>query len=316
MARYLILMAAFYLLSDRVLIDDQYDSIIMTVSDGALYLLIFTMGLRLGANDEVVSKLGEVGLQGLLTVFMAFLGSVGMAWLFKKIFRMDPGKGRKGDRSDLEQPKEERGAEFTATAVIFSIVVTGLMAGHFIVSGRIENMDAFQDTAGNLIDIFLCILLASVGYGLGREGHILDKFRAIGLKALVLPAAIMSGTAIMGLVYGLIGPLGLRESLAVFMGMGWYGLAPALIMKAGYVTASAVSFLHNIFREVFSMLLIPAVATHLGFFEAASLPGSTGMDCCLPTIRKCTNNNTVIISLVSGIICSFSVPLLVPVILG
>ena len=190
-----------------------------------------------------------------------------------------------------------------------------MLAGHFIVPEMIVEPDEFQEDAGTMIDICLCILLAGVGYGLGIEGNILGKIRSIGFRVLGLPIAIMSGTAIMGLAYGVYGPLTVRESLAIFMGMGWYGLAPAIILNAGHATASAISFLHNIFREVLSMLIIPIVAQKIGYFEAASLPGSTGMDCCLPSVKKYTNGEVAIMSLISGIVCSMAVTVLVPVII-
>jgi uncharacterized membrane protein YbjE (DUF340 family) len=63
------------------------------------------------------------------------------------------------------------------------------------------------------------------------------------------------------------------------------------------------------------MLIIPVVAQKIGYFEAASLPGSTGMDCCLPSVKKYTNGEVAIMSLISGIVCSMAVTVLVPIII-
>ena len=287
MLKYMVIMAVFYILSDKVVKGD-YGKPVQSFSDMALYTLVFIMGMRIGANEEVVSRLGSVGLQALATTFLAFFGSIGMAFLVRTL---------------------------KSTVIIFSLVAIGMACGHFIVPEMIVDPDEFQEDAGTMIDICLCILLAGVGYGLGIEGNIFGKIRSIGFRVLGLPIAIMSGTAVMGLAYGVYGPLSIKESLAVFMGMGWYGMAPAIILNAGHATASAVSFLHNIFREVLSMLLIPIVAQRIGYFEAASLPGSTGMDCCLPAVKKYTNGEVAIMSLISGIICSMAVTVLVPIII-
>ena len=316
MLKYMVIMAAFYILSDKVVKGD-YGKPVQTFSDMALYTLVFIMGMRIGANEEVVSRLGSVGLQALATTFLAFFGSIGMAFLVRTFMMLDRrGLGAKHIRSDVETAEEGTGLNsLKSTVIIFSLVAVGMACGHFIVPEMIVDPDEFQEDAGTMIDICLCILLAGVGYGLGIEGNIFGKIRSIGFRVLGLPIAIMSGTAVMGLAYGVYGPLSIKESLAVFMGMGWYGMAPAIILNAGHATASAVSFLHNIFREVLSMLLIPVVAQRIGYFEAASLPGSTGMDCCLPAVKKYTNGEVAIMSLISGIICSMAVTVLVPIII-
>lgn len=316
MLKYMAIMAVFYILSDKVIKADLAGPM-QTFSDMALYALVFIMGMRIGANEEVISKLGSVGLQALATTFLAFFGSVFMAFLVRSFMMLDrQGLGKKHIRTESETGTEVSGANgLKSTAIIFSLVALGMLAGHFIVPEMIVEPEEFQEDAGTMIDICLCILLAGVGYGLGIEGNILGKIRSIGFRVLGLPVAIMSGTAIMGLAYGVYGPLTIRESLAIFMGMGWYGLAPAIILNAGHATASAISFLHNIFREVLSMLIIPIVAQKIGYFEAASLPGSTGMDCCLPSVKKYTNGEVAIMSLISGIVCSMAVTVLVPVII-
>jgi uncharacterized membrane protein YbjE (DUF340 family) len=227
-------------------------------------------------------------------------------------------KGLGKNRLKIDENAEEKAegnSSLKSTVIIFSLVVGGMAIGHFNLPSFIDDMDSYQENAGKAIDIFLCILLAGVGYSLGIEGNIWGRIRSIGFRVLGLPVAIISGTAIMGFCYGVYSPMSIKESLAIFMGMGWYGLAPAIIMNAGYATASAISFLHNIFREVLSMLLIPIVASRIGYFEAASLPAATGMDCCLPAVKKYTNADVAVMSLISGIICSGAVTVLVPLII-
>ncbi len=320
MLKYLAIMIVFYLVADR-LVKGNYDRIVQIISDTAMYLLVFTMGTRIGANEEVISRLGTVGIHAIVSTALAFFGSISMAFFARAFIMLDRHslgeksiKDTVGIDNEADESKESNG--FKATGIILALVAAGMAAGHFVLPQVITDLDGYQDRAGSMIDMFLCILLGGVGYGLGREGEILKKFKAIGFRVFALPIAIISGTAVMGLAYGVYGPLSIKESMAVFMGMGWYGMAPAIIMNTGHVTAAAISFLHNILREVMSMLLIPIVASKIGYFEAASLPAATGMDCCLPAVKRYTNNETAIMSLISGIICSIAVPVLVPLIIG
>ena len=316
MVKYVAIMAVFYILSDKILKKD-YSKPVQKISDLALYLLVFTMGTRIGSNEEVISKLGTVGIHAVVTVFLAFFGSIFMAFLTRAMLMLDRhGLGKKS--LNKTQGTDNEGSQangMKSTIIIFTLVALGMAAGHFLVPQITGDLQAYQDKAGSLIEVFLCILLAGVGYGLGVEGNILGKIRSIGFRVLALPIAVISGTLLMGFAYGVYGPLTIKESMAVFMGMGWYGLAPAIILNAGHATAAAVSFLHNIFREVLSMLLIPIVASKIGYFEAASLPAATGMDCCLPSVKRYTNSEVAIYSLVSGIICSVAVTVLVPLII-
>ena len=87
-------------------------------------------------------------------------------------------------------------------------------------------------------------------------------------------------------------------------------------MENGYVTASAVSFLHNVMRELFSIVLIPAVAKKVGYIETTGMPGAAAMDVCLPIVEKSTRSDIAVYSFVSGVILSILVPILVPAVIG
>ncbi|NBH61178.1 DUF340 domain-containing protein [Anaerotruncus sp. 80] len=83
-----------------------------------------------------------------------------------------------------------------------------------------------------------------------------------------------------------------------------------------FVLVSAVSFMHNVMRELLSMLLIPIVAKNLGFIEAVALPGSSSSDICLPLIVKSTRGGIAVYSFMNGISVSIFVPILVPLCIG
>lgn len=309
----------FYLISAVFVKDPSKFAFTKPFSSAALYILILTMGLRMGANEEVTGNIGTIGLQALIITIMAIAGSMIAAYIASKIMRMNkqgllPGEAEEREEEDSEQ--ETGGSAMKSSMKILFLAALGVFLGYAAVPRLFTDMDTFQNGAADVITVVLYILLACVGFDLGLEGGLGDKMKTIGFRVLVLPFCITVGTLGMGLIYGLIGPFSVRESLAVFAGFGWYSLAPAIIINAGFIKASAVSFLHNVLREVFSFLLIPVVAEKISYYVAIAIPAAPGMDVCIPIVKKCTNSEMVLYSLVSGIITSSEVSILVTLFIG
>ena len=221
------------------------------------------------------------------------------------------------EESPAETAEEEKkGGNSTTIAILVSVVI-GMVFGFFVIRRAFAgNMDTFDSLAGLGIKIGLCLLLIFVGMDLGLEGTVIDNFRKVGLRILVFPAAVIVGTLGGALLCSLFMDLSVKECLAVGAGFGWYTLAPGIIMENGYVTASAVSFLHNVMRELFSIVLIPAVAKKVGYIETTGMPGAAAMDVCLPIVEKSTRSDIAVYSFVSGVILSILVPILVPAVIG
>lgn len=196
------------------------------------------------------------------------------------------------------------------TKAILCSVVCGMAAGYFFLP------DWFIDISGNLLVVGLCVLLFFVGLDIGREGTVAENFKKAGWRVLVFPFTIILGTYAGSLAAGLLLPsLGLRDALAVGSGFGWYTLAP--VMLAEYSTyVSAVSFMHNVMRELFGILLIPIVARKVGYIETISLPGAAAMDVCLPVVEKATRGDIAVYSFISGVVMSIAVPVLVGLVAG
>ena len=64
----------------------------------ALMILIVTLGVNLGANDEVIASLGQIGLAALLITVLAMFGSLLFLTLLRRfVLRLDH-VGLPGDR--------------------------------------------------------------------------------------------------------------------------------------------------------------------------------------------------------------------------
>lgn len=316
-ALYLSIMAACYIFSSLVVKNKEKFAFVSSATGLAIYLLIFVMGLRIGANEEAMSNISAIGGQALITILMALAGSIACAFIIGKLFGLNRYGLRAGsDNIKLEEEDGESGSGLKSSMITLADAILGIAGGYFFIPVIFSDIEFFQSVAGSGIDILLCILLGSVGFDLGLEGNIISKFRSIGLRIFLMPLSIIIGTFAAGIIYGLFSPYSMKESVAIFGGMGWYSFSPVVIMEAGYISASAVSFLHNILREVFSLMFIPLVADKIGYFEAVSMPGSPGMDCCLPSVKRSTNGEMVLYSLFSGILISVLIPVWMPLIIG
>ncbi len=290
----------------------------------ALIALVLLMGMRMGANEEVTSNISTIGLTALMMTVVILIFTVMAVFFTRKLVGMDKyGKMKSGNVTGVEgaqtagEPEEANGGSGSMTLAIVIAVAIGMAIGYLIVP-RIygANTGDFDDLASMGIRIGLCMLLLFVGLDLGIEGTIASQFRQVGLRIFAFPLMAIVGTLFGALVCSFFVDFSLRECLAIGAGFGWYTLAPGIIMDSGYVTASAVSFMHNVLRELFSIVLIPVVAKKIGYVETTALPGAAAMDVCLPVVERATRSDIAVYSFISGAVLSIVVPILVPLLVG
>ncbi len=158
----------------------------------------------------------------------------------------------------------------------------------------------------------LYILMFSVGIGVGSNKLIFKKMKQYNLNILIIPIGIVVGSIIGGIISGFILKVPLNQSVSITSGMGWYSLTGVLITDLAGAEAGTLAFFANLMRELISYILIPIIAKHLNYYTTIASSAATSMDTSLPIIAKYTNSEIVIISIISGIICSFLVPLICP----
>jgi uncharacterized membrane protein YbjE (DUF340 family) len=288
----------------------------------ALMILVLLMGMRMGSNEEVIGNMGTIGLTALLMTAVMMAMSILAITLTRKLMHIDRyGKPEERDAAekgvDSKEKEENQGGGSRTTLLIIGSVAVGMALGYLVIrpafAGQIQVFDTFTSWG---IKLGLCLLLIFVGLDLGLDGTVVDNFKKVGLRILAFPLATVVGTLAGALLCALFVNLSARECLAVGAGFGWYTLAPGIIMEKGYVTASAVSFLHNVLREISSIILIPVVAKKIGYVETTGMPGAAAMDVCLPIVEKSTSSDIAVYSFVSGVVLSTLVPILVPLMIG
>ena len=103
----------------------------------------------------------------------------------------------------------------------------------------------------------------------------------------------------------------LEQGTAIASGMGWYSLAGATISELAGAEIGSIAFISNLMREIFSFFLIPFIALKFNDYTCIAPAGATSEDTTLPMIWKYTNEETVVLSVLNGMICSFFVPVLI-----
>lgn len=290
----------------------------------AIIMLVLTMGSRMGANEEVIANLGSIGAYSLIVTVIILFCSILSVFAARKVLRIDKFGFLKNTQNvgvnATEQiiSEDSKGASKVdkMTLIIIASVAVGIIFGFLCVDKLFDSFEIFNELAGRTIQIGLCILLWFVGLDLGLDGTVIQNFKKVGVRVLIFPLVIALGSLIGAVLCSLILPLSMKEMLAVGAGFGWYSLAPGIIMEAGLVKASAVSFMHNVMREILGIIFIPLVARKIGYVETIALPGAAAMDVCLPIVEKSTSGNIAVYSFISGLVLSTLVPILVPIILG
>ena len=301
-----------------------------------VYGLCFFMGMRMGVNEQVTSNLGKIGLEALVITVLCIIGSMLSIFLLRKILGMDrygnlirkgadagvlkePRNDNSEDAGGTKDAREEGSLDFKSTVILLSVVVIGMLIGAFILVPRgAAFLEWFDGSSNMAMIILLCILMSLVGLDMALSGDVIRNIKNAGYRVLLFPLASMIGTMVLGIGACLLLGFTLRESAAIPIGFGWYSYAPIVIASAGqqYIVASAVSFMHNVIREVTGIILIPVAAKKIGYLEAASIPGIAAMDVCIPIVSRSCRSDTVIYSFAIGVIMCMVTSVGVPLFMG
>ncbi len=297
-----------------------------------VYILVLIMGLRMGVNEQVTSNLGTIGVQSLIITVFAVAGSMLFITGVRKIMGMDKYgnlKIKAGSKADAEEDKAIECAsdaeqklsksDIQSTCIILGLVVVGMLAGYFIIAGMMPQiLDEFDVISGHSLTVFLCCLLFCVGFDLGMQGTVISSIREVGVRALAFPFAAVIGSIVIGTAASMFFGFTMREGVAISAGFGWYTYAPTVIASAGseFMVASAVSFMHNVIREVSGIVLIPILAKKIGYLEMTGIPGVAAMDVCMPIVERSCRHDTVVYSFAVGLLMCIVTSLLVPLAMG
>lgn len=160
-------------------------------------------------------------------------------------------------------------------------------------------------------DLILMLLMFSVGISVGMHHGLIEKIRAYHIKILLIPLGIIIGSVLGGVLCSLLLGLPLNQGISVASGMGWYSLSGVAITNFAGAKLGSIAFLSNLMREIFSFFSIPLIAKYFNGYSCIAPAGATSEDTTLPMMIRYTNEETVVLSVINGILCSASVPVLI-----
>ncbi|MFZ1612884.1 MAG: lysine exporter LysO family protein [Holophaga sp.] len=274
----------------------------------ALWALLFFMGSKLAINRGLFAKDLKVFFiaigSSVLMLALYFLGFMLWAWVRH---------GRKAKlevSSDLEAEVGEEGGGHELGAVALN---SGWILAGFLVFLWLPTATVARVPADAISDWLLRLLLISIGFELGVDLHKLD-LRKLTLPLLLLPFFNILFSLGCGLIFSFFTRLSLRESLLLYSGLGWYSLSSVLIAGQGMALLAILAFIHNVFRELLTILFLP-FAARVSPYLPIYLGGATTMDVTLPFIQKFCGREYTLVAFYSGVMCSLAVIPLVRLIL-
>ena len=267
-----------------------------------IWLLLYSLGLEVGANRELLAALPSLGLEALLITFAALAGCMAGSWLlWRRIADTAPESGR----NEAGKEGSPSGNPLKGSLVIVSFFAAGCLTGYF----SIFSIPA----AGSKLSFWaLCLLMFCVGFSLGNDPDTIKRFRSLTPRLMLLPLVTVFGTwAGCALVSLLLKERSLVDCLAVGSGFGYYSLSSIFITESRGAALGTIALLSNIFRELAALLLAPWMARAFGKLAPISAGGATTMDTTFPVIVRTCGREYAIISIFHGFIMDFSVPFLV-----
>lgn len=189
-------------------------------------------------------------------------------------------------------------------------LILGLILGIF----HVDHL--FISTITQNTDFILYLLMFCVGISVGMQKGIFEKIKKFHIRIFIIPLGVIIGSILGGILCSCLLKMPTHFGAAIASGMGWYSLAGATISKLANADLGSIAFMSNLMREIFSFILIPFLAIYLNNYTCIACAGATSEDTTLPMILKYTNEETVVFSVLNGVICSFFVPILISLFLG
>ncbi|NYB72859.1 lysine exporter LysO family protein [Sedimentibacter hydroxybenzoicus DSM 7310] len=275
----------------------------------ALILLMLFIGLGIGLDKSISDNFIKIGINCVIIAFSAIAFSVFFTFIAEKTvlplsklsFALTESNAQLNDLNKEEQKKSN--LVWVMPVSIISGLATGILLRPVI---PVSYTDSFFTFA--LIVLYIC-----VGISQGANKKVFSYFKLIGFKVILIPIAILLGSLIGGIVSGLILNLPLYISVTSSAGMSFYSLTGAYMTQQHGVETGTYGFIVNVMREFFTILTMPLL---IKISPGAPIAGGAAgnMDTMLAPITKFVGINLSLVTLLTGVILTFIVPFLLPVI--
>lgn len=273
-----------------------------------IVILMTTLGMNIGINEEIISELGKIGWNCAVISISGILFSVGLTIMLEKtILPLEKIKKQlKLKNYENRRDEEVEAGKSLLTIIIPISVILGVIIGVFFMDKSYERILNYS------LVISLIMLYIGVGIFLGSNLKVLEYVKVIGVKIVLISLAILMGSLLGGAVAGKI--LGVPENISIISasGMGYYSLTGAFMTSKFGIEAGTYGFIVNIMREFFTVFFLP-ILIKISKGSAIASGGAGNMDTMLMPITKFVGAELGLVTLITGIILTFSVPVLLPI---
>lgn len=289
-----------FVLPERIL---RLNSLLQLISTT---LLIFSMGVMLGSRDQFLAELASVGFASIMFCLLPTAFSTAAVYALTRLLMREHLESAKREKNERDADGAgSQASERTLIACAVGALLFGACYGLSpILLAPIEWLAASSDW-------ILIALVFFVGISVGASKGIVEKVKRYHVKALVIPLGIVVGSLAGGLAASALCGMNPAVGCAVASGLGWYSLSGVVLTDLVNAQVGSITFLSNLLRELVSFFSIPWIARHLNFLTCIAPAGATSEDTTLPMLIKCTNEETVVLAVVNGVVCSALVPVLI-----
>lgn len=277
----------------------------------SLVILMITIGGNVGTDEEVIAEIGTVGFNCLATCLCAIVGSVLFCLLIEKTvlpleeysqMQLDDSEGSARLSVDSD---EKKGIDPILILIPVSVLAGAFGCYFFMPKTKVFLLDYALWTS-------LVILYTSVGIGMGQNKSVFRYIKMVGFKIIYLVLGVWVGSMAGGAVAALLTSMPLKYAVISASGVGYYSMTGATMLSSFGPEAGVYGFMINVFRDFFTVLLLPILGRVSKSAPIAS--GAAGnMDSMLVPVTKVVGRELGLVALIVGIVLTFGVPVILPI---
>ncbi len=283
-----------------------------TLFSYSVWVLLFFMGLGLGLDKNLMSQLGQLGLQALTISLCNFVFTLIAAYflakfLFRDSFVQNASQAQKAD--DKKADRQQKLSVLKDSLLVLAYFVGGVALGAYPISFLSWLFEGNVPALAGEYTLYALLLFAGMCVGFDLKAfRILQELKG---KILLIPILTLLSSLISAPFAMLFfADLPLYHSILVSSGLGYYSLSSSLISQELSPALGSVALLANMLREIFTLILAPILVQYFGKLSPVMVAGATANDCSLPAIAKYCGERYAIVAVFSGVCLTLFVPLL------
>lgn len=283
----------------------QFQKLADIISTTALVLLMLCIGIGIGIDESVVREFPKIGANCIVIALSAIFFSVLLTFICEKTVLSLENYSSSSDHMDTPDVDSNHPASHLVW-LMPACLIAGLITG-IIMRSTISS--SFTNAA---FTIALIILYVCVGISQGSNKKVFHNLRTLGFRILWLPFAILVGSITGGFFSSLFLDIPMEIPVVSACGMSFYSITGAYMTQTYGLAPGAYGFIVNLLREFITVLIMPLL---IRISPGSPIAGGAAgdMDTMLAPVTKFVGINLSIVTLLTGTVLTFIVPILLPI---